>query len=386
MRNFDQWLRDALMDANLLQFEKVLAEADTREVDFSPRYLRERMRMLADPFGWAERRGRSAGSRAARNIACAVLVCTLALGALMAASPTVRAAVLNWLREFSGDTVTYSTNPYISDSAPEDAAPQDWQITWLPEEYTLWDFYAATSFSKWTFLSVESGDSLDFGVSAPGGNSRIQIGTVPDPEAVRERVFVRGRAADYYADGSEQLLVWETPEGFLLRLLAKGAMDRETLVKVAESAACYGGDAPSYEMGWVPPDFHDIDGLRGNGVCHREWVRRGVILSWKYVVRPACPFTVPEGTPEEVTVNGLPGRFWASLETVPEVPGGPDDSMSEIDGVTITAGVSTGDDTNSTLMWEDPETGAVFYLRGELEKSDLLRMAESVKRVDTPSP
>ena len=40
----------------------------------------------------------------------------------MAASPAVRAAVLNWLREFSGDTVTYSANPYVSDSAPEDAA------------------------------------------------------------------------------------------------------------------------------------------------------------------------------------------------------------------------------------------------------------------------
>ena len=33
-------------------------------------------------------------------------------------------------------------------------------------------------------------------------------------------------------------------------------------------------------------------------------------------------------------------------------------------------------------MWEDPETNTAFCLRGALEKSDLLRMAESVKRRD----
>ena len=87
MCNFDQWLRDALIDANLLLFENVLADADTREFDFSPQYLRERTRILADPFGWSKRRSRSGGSRAARSIACAVLVCALALGTLMAASP-----------------------------------------------------------------------------------------------------------------------------------------------------------------------------------------------------------------------------------------------------------------------------------------------------------
>ena len=65
MHHFDEWLRNALMDANLLQFEKVLAEVGAQSFDFSPKYLRERTRMLADPFGWARRRGRSARNRAA---------------------------------------------------------------------------------------------------------------------------------------------------------------------------------------------------------------------------------------------------------------------------------------------------------------------------------
>ena len=348
MHHFDEWLRDALMDANLLQFEKVLAEAGAQSFDFSPKYLRERTRMLADPFGWARRRGRSARNRAARSAACVLLACTLAFGALMAASPTVRAAVLNWLREFGGDSVTYTTNPYVSQRAPEGAALQDWQVTWLPEGYTLWDLYATPTFSKWFFLSDETGDSLDFGCSTPAGNSQVQIGTVPDPEGVREQINVHGCAADYYAGGGEQLLVWETPEGFLLRLLAQGSMDRETLLKIAESAACYRDDTPAYEMGWVPPDFHDMDSPRGNGAFRQEWV-----------------------------------RFWASPEE-PEVSEGPDNSVTQFGDITMTVGTAPGEETTSTLMWEDPETGAAFCLRGELEKSDLLRMAESVRRRETP--
>lgn len=385
MRNFDQQLRDALIDANLLQFETVLAEAGDRDYDFSPRYLRERMRMLADPFGWAKRQERPPGRRLARNIACVLLACTVAFGALMAASPSVRAAVLNWLRGFGEDTVTYSANPYAA-APSSDAALQDWQITWLPEDYVLQDFYISPSFSKWFFLSADSGGSLDFGCSAPGGKSSIQIGTVSNPEEVRESVSVQGRTADYYADSSEQLLIWETPEGFLLRLRAKGQLDRETLVRIAESAVCYSGSTPAYEIGWVPPDFYDISSSYGNGVFYQDWARQGVLLSWRYVIRPACPFAPPEGEAEVVTVNGLPGRFWASLEEVPEVPDGPDESIKQIGdtGVIVSMGVSPGIDTCSTLMWEDPETGAAFLLVGELERDDLLRMAESVQRKEAP--
>ena len=55
MRQFDALLRQGLMDANLAQYENLLERADGREADFSPRYRRERMRLLADPWGWERR-------------------------------------------------------------------------------------------------------------------------------------------------------------------------------------------------------------------------------------------------------------------------------------------------------------------------------------------
>ena len=46
MTRFDILLRQGLMDANLEQYARVLQDADSQEPDFSPRYLRERTRLL----------------------------------------------------------------------------------------------------------------------------------------------------------------------------------------------------------------------------------------------------------------------------------------------------------------------------------------------------
>ena len=56
MTRFESSLRRGLMDANLAQYERVLQDADAAQPDFSPAYLRERMRLLADPWGWMRRR------------------------------------------------------------------------------------------------------------------------------------------------------------------------------------------------------------------------------------------------------------------------------------------------------------------------------------------
>ncbi len=60
---FDQMLPQALMDANLADLEDVFRQTEDTEVRFSPRYLRGRMRLLADPWGWIERQERSGRRR-----------------------------------------------------------------------------------------------------------------------------------------------------------------------------------------------------------------------------------------------------------------------------------------------------------------------------------
>ena len=54
MLPFDQWLPQALMDANLAELESIFQQTEDVEVNFSPWYLRERMKLLADPGRWIE--------------------------------------------------------------------------------------------------------------------------------------------------------------------------------------------------------------------------------------------------------------------------------------------------------------------------------------------
>ena len=69
------------------------------EPDYSPKYRRERTRLLADPWGWVRRRTRPVWKRAVQAVACVALACAVALGTLMAASPAVRARVAEWVQE-----------------------------------------------------------------------------------------------------------------------------------------------------------------------------------------------------------------------------------------------------------------------------------------------
>ena len=77
MTQFDQLLRRALMDANLNQYERALQNADAAE--FSPRYLRERMRLLADPWAWMRRRELARPGRRRVNWRIAALAAALLL-------------------------------------------------------------------------------------------------------------------------------------------------------------------------------------------------------------------------------------------------------------------------------------------------------------------
>ena len=88
MRQFEESLRRGLMDANLAQYEKVLRRADAMEPDFSPAYLRERMRLLADPRGWMRRR-EAAGFRRRRRLNWRLIAIVAALLLLSACAVAV---------------------------------------------------------------------------------------------------------------------------------------------------------------------------------------------------------------------------------------------------------------------------------------------------------
>jgi len=56
MMQFEDCLRRGLMDANVAQYEYAIRKIESQELDASPKYCRERMRLLADPWNWAKQR------------------------------------------------------------------------------------------------------------------------------------------------------------------------------------------------------------------------------------------------------------------------------------------------------------------------------------------
>lgn len=88
MTQFDMLLRRALMDANLAQYQRALQNAEAKEPDFSPGYLRERMRLLADPWGWMRRR-EVTGLRRRRRLNWKVIALVAALLLLSACAVAV---------------------------------------------------------------------------------------------------------------------------------------------------------------------------------------------------------------------------------------------------------------------------------------------------------
>lgn len=103
---FDADLKAALLQAVLMDFAEPLA-AQEEEPDWSLPYRVQRKRMLENPNQWYRNTVRPVWKKVLRQAACLLLAATLALGSLMAVSPTVRAGVLNWLREFTGIAVVY---------------------------------------------------------------------------------------------------------------------------------------------------------------------------------------------------------------------------------------------------------------------------------------
>lgn len=370
---FDETLRQELMEAALEELEPTLEKLTCWEQERSPRYRRERTRLLTDPWGWAKRRVRPAWKRIARNVACVLLACTVAFGALLAASPTVRAAVSTWLRQITQDgtstTVTYTSGD------PEEGTPAlPWRVTWLPEGWTLESVTADDDHGVWRFGVTGDGGlierGLDFSYAAPGAGVGYWT-TLDTNSAAKSRNEVHGRPADYYRE--ENLLIWEETDEALVTVEVLPS-DPALLERAAESVMPWEGDPVEYTVGWAPEGHEEVMHSFSGGVGEWVWVRNRTPLNLLYINDPLCPFRVPDRASEAVTVNGLPGRFWPAIFTREEW-----DAQIVEDPMSPTF-VGCDLQACAVLTWEDPETNTSFRISGIGEKEDFLRMAESVTR------
>ena len=234
----DAILRDFLLDAAAAEFAAELN--DTAPVDISPRLLRQMTAMLNDPNGWAKRQHRPVWNRIAHAAAVILLTFTLSLGALMAVSPTVRAAVITWVREVYEHSVVYRFFAQSEGSLPEYAP------AWLPEGYVLEE---RQEFDGWVLCTYhnavhEKWFSFDYRYAAE--DVQVQVGGYDDENApASESCTVNGIAADFYPAGDSDTnnLVWvDETRGIVFTI--NSTLEKGVVLHIAESVSLFNSTKP----------------------------------------------------------------------------------------------------------------------------------------------
>ena len=126
-QELDQLMRRVLLDA-AAQYE----QEENRALEFhaSNRYQHEIQKMLRDPLPWAKRRGRPIWKKTLQRVAAVFLAVFIGFGGAMAISPTVRAAVTQWITEWYETHIVYR----YSGEDIQGEMPQ-YEIADLPEGY-----------------------------------------------------------------------------------------------------------------------------------------------------------------------------------------------------------------------------------------------------------
>ena len=217
----------ALLDAAERDFAAELA--DPSPAPASPRFRRQMRAMLADPNGWARRRARPAWQRAGRLAASVLLACTLTFGALLAASPTIRAAVVRWVTEWYETYVVYRFN-----GEQEHGEMPRYVIGDLPEGYAPTG--DVVEFPGYVAIDYQNAEGLYLRLDY----MRMQEGaaTVIDTEGMEVRdVTVSGWKGHVYLslDGSTSNgIIWMDEERNLT-FTVDGFLDELDLLHIAES-------------------------------------------------------------------------------------------------------------------------------------------------------
>lgn len=102
----NQVLKNILLDAAAKEFDEALSEKEP--VIVSRRFERQMRLMLSDPKKWANKQRRSSiWTKSLQRVAVIFLICSVAIGSIMAVSPTARAAIIRWVTEWYESSVIY---------------------------------------------------------------------------------------------------------------------------------------------------------------------------------------------------------------------------------------------------------------------------------------
>lgn len=226
---FRELVRSALLEATRREYAYILEAENLPHPDFSPRYLRERARLLADPFGYARRRARPLWKRAVRTAACILLCAGIAFGGLMAFSPEARAWVAQIVAEWRETHTEYTFT-----GAPEPGADVGvWRPGYVPEGF---EEIERLDLERVGYIVYENADGLNIRftyrlMSSSGSFSN------DNEHSDYYQITVGGNPADLYVStqaDKRSYLIW-TDEDLGMAYKLSSEVDYKELITMAES-------------------------------------------------------------------------------------------------------------------------------------------------------
>ena len=234
---FDSLLRSALLDATRMEWAHVLEEPQP-EPHFSARYLREREKLLKDPFGYAKRKTRPLWKKAVHLAASILLVVGISLGGILAISPEARAWVVEQLSMIWGDKYAFFTVPEHRNEVDD---VSHYQPTFIPDGFEL---IKEDSSSKFFFLLVyknEAGGYIDYESASLSGSHGFDF-IVDNEHCDSYEIQINGKPATLMLSNAKNWpshLVWIDGEANIAHCIT-ATLDYKELIQIAESVTYIG--------------------------------------------------------------------------------------------------------------------------------------------------
>lgn len=297
----------------------------------------------------------------------AVMVLSLCTSALAAPAKTAR----HWQVHVENGSI-YCKGPK---TATTNTPIPVWQPTWLPEGWTLdmgslWG--GAFPVANWSYSNGD--ESLYFRCCANYDFSFCcWLDLEADENTPKKETKIQGYQADFWQVNGASALAWENNQGNLFLMLHNGSLTQTDLERIADSIVEVTEAMPEYQLGWTPDQDNELSRCTTMPGYVQDTGGTPNFIRFTYA---AQPLTTPEGTPETITVQGVQAQLWlgdAKAEGTVVI--------SSVSGKTVEI---PNNNTWSTLMWTDPETGICFCIKGnKLTKEAMLRMAESAEPTKT---
>lgn len=220
-------LQSILLDVASKEFAEELN--DKEEITTSAYFHNQMQRMIENPMRWAKQRRKPIWQQVMQTAAAILILCSLTLGSIMMASPTARAAIIEWVIERYEDSVIYQFlgKPFFGDM------PR-YKIAELPAGYHDTEMPQVLTNNIEIDYEDENGNAIHFEYMRVEEGSAIVIDT--ENMEVLE-IEINGNLGHLYMSQDREqssCITWYDAQSGI-QFIIDGSFERDDLVDMAKS-------------------------------------------------------------------------------------------------------------------------------------------------------